>query len=737
MLFLPQSAWAGVTSVEILSPTGDTPVDDTAPLITNWSPPDAEIFNTTYQMFRVEVEDTLSGVDWDSITNASVVVDGGTLHPIFLYKDDGAVGILVKEMYVPGPKSITLQAADNAGNIAVSTHQFTLVDSRPPDMGDCHIDGELIGPDDWIANASPVVAIVVRDELPTLGVDAVVGRIGSAVSVPFVSVGSDTYESSFTNLPDGRHELAISASDCSGNLANVTLNLNIDTTGPLIDEATWSPASGCWFNSSSAAITVIAVDGGSGVNAASAAAWLDRAGPKVATEYAAGKIRVGITGLEEGIYTLAVGISDNVGNWSALADPGLTFGVDMRAPGDPGRPWVVGLSAAGSIASGAPVFAWTHARDAKDGIAHSGVNLYELELRRAEDPAWGELRFLIDIPGEGVDLEGVYQWQLAPLALADGEYQARVRARDAAGNYSGWAESDIFGIDTTPPAAPEMAALPAFTNATQIVFSWSRADDADGYDLRHSIRGDAWTTLEGIAEQSLIVPIDGAIDGTVAVGMARARDAAGNTSEWSGPVETRVDRTGPTVTISSPDEAVMTNLPGFTWAWSGSDAGAGVRGYWVRLNDEAWSWTTRSSFTSSALGRGANVLRVRGVDNIGNEGAEAVAADVTLADVFIYDLMPEPGAHAINEVSTIAFSVVGLRDGEMEVFVGGRPIEPWRIVTVINTPERAKFYILLDASVVRPGPMTVTIRIGDVVRFCDYRVLSERTGFGFGRLRPW
>ena len=131
------------------------------------------------------------------------------------------------------------------------------------------------------------------------------------------------------------------------------------------------------------------------------------------------------------------------------------------------------------------------------------------------------------------------------------------------------------------------------------------------------------------------------------------------------------------------------------------------------------------------------MLRVRGVDNIGNEGAEAVAADVTLADVFIYDLMPEPGAHAINEVSTIAFSVVGLRDGEMEVFVGGRPIEPWRIVTVINTPERAKFYILLDASVVRPGPMTVTIRIGDVVRFCDYRVLSERTGFGFGRLRPW
>jgi len=30
-----------------------------------------------------------------------------------------------------------------------------------------------------------------------------------------------------------------------------------------------------------------------------------------------------------------------------------------------------------------------------------------------------------------------------------------------------------------------------------------------------------------------------------------------------------------------------------------------------------------------------------------------------------------------------------------------------------------------------------SIKIGDVTRICDYEVLDERSGFGFGRLRPW
>jgi hypothetical protein len=67
-----------------------------------------------------------------------------------------------------------------------------------------------------------------------------------------------------------------------------------------------------------------------------------------------------------------------------------------------------------------------------------------------------------------------------------------------------------------------------------------------------------------------------------------------------------------------------------------------------------------------------------------------------------------------------------------------KPIEDaWRLVTIANTPALAKFYILLDDAVMQPGPLTLTIKIGEVTRFCDYEALDERSGFGFGRLRPW
>mgnify|MGYP006883575401 CR=1 FL=1 len=116
----------------------------------------------------------------------------------------------------------------------------------------------------------------------------------------------------------------------------------------------------------------------------------------------------------------------------------------------------------------------------------------------------------------------------------------------------------------------------------------------------------------------------------------------------------------------------------------------------------------------------------------------SVAPTVTLVDVAIFDVMPAPGEHPINEASTIVFSVAGLYDGQVEVLLSNKPIEDaWRLVAIINTPGLAKFYVLLDGDVMVPGPMGIRITVGAENKLFVYTVDSERSGFGFGRLRPW
>jgi len=347
-------------------------------------------------------------------------------------------------------------------------------------------------------------------------------------------------------------------------------------------------------------------------------------------------------------YTVWIRAIDLLGNESDWFSAPFIF--DSGRPGNPGKP--EGLRIEGALS-----FAWPHATDARAGVAQSGMDLYEFQIKGITSPLWDVLAAAVSVDmaqDEDVDsvdpdtpLTGDCVFTL-PTLLVDGNYVARVRAKDVAGNYSDWVESDPFSI-----------------------------------------------------------PIQG---------------------------------TGPTVVITSPTEATTTNLSTFTWTWIVEDDedSPGIRGYWVRLNGEAWSWTTEPVFTSSRLRRGANILRVKGADNAGNEGAVIVAPTVTLVDVAIFDVMPAPGEHPINEASTIVFSVAGLYDGQVEVLLSNKPIEDaWRMVTIINTPGLAKFYVLLDDAVMQPGSLTVTIKIGDVIRYCDYEVLDERSGFGFGRLRPW
>jgi hypothetical protein len=125
-------------------------------------------------------------------------------------------------------------------------------------------------------------------------------------------------------------------------------------------------------------------------------------------------------------------------------------------------------------------------------------------------------------------------------------------------------------------------------------------------------------------------------------------------------------------------------------------------------------------------------------DELGNIGTEESFPVVHVVAPVIHAPIPMEGAYPVNKVSTIAFSVSGMWDARLKVFANGRPV-PDRSVIVVSRPSGfIKFYVLIDADMAEPGErLTIRVEAGSAAREVVYEVLAERSGFGFGRLRPW
>ncbi|MEW6228397.1 MAG: Ig-like domain-containing protein, partial [Bacillota bacterium] len=307
--------------------------------------------------------------------------------------------------------------------------------------------------------------------------------------------------------------------------------------------------------------------------------------------------------LESGDYEIRVRAMDVAGNYSDWSEPG-TVTVDVDPPAVPDMP-----QTASPTNDTTPTWTWDAVADADH---------YEVYLDG------------VHMTDDAVETDTEYT---PTVALGEGQHYLQVSAVDALGNESALSEAGYVVIDTTDPQAPEMTALPEYTNADEIVFTWSAVTDAVSYDFRYSLDGGVvWTPVLGLTVPTYTVDISGAVDGAEILGSVIAYDEAGNDSPESDPASTIVDRTGPVVNAVSPLAPVTTNDPTPAWEWSGDDGtGCGVKGYWVTLDDEAAIWTTATSFTpAAALVDGDHILKVVGVDELDNEGTETVFATVSI-----------------------------------------------------------------------------------------------------------
>ncbi|MEA4884831.1 MAG: Ig-like domain-containing protein [Clostridia bacterium] len=412
--------------------------------------------------------------------------------------------------------------------------------------------------------------------------------------------------------------------------------------------------------------------------------------------------------LADGAHVLKVKAVDKVGNVGA----DLTFAtvtIDTTPPAAPGMP-----TTATPTNDNTPTWTWT--ASSADAVRY---NVY----------------------ADGAFVGYVATNEYPSATLTDGMHTLEVTALDELGNESARSTPGHVVIDTTPPAAPVMNALPEWTNAATLTFNWNPVADAVKYDLTYSLDGGAnWTTVSGLTTISATVDISGAAEGAVVKGKVMAYDALNNGGAWSNEASTKIDRVGPVVTKLSPVAPMApTNNTTVTWTWSAVDAGCGVKGFWVTLDSETPVWTTDMKFVK-AISAGVNhVLKVKGEDLLGNIGAEVVFDPVNITALTIFNAQPLPGEiYKINMISTVAFEVSGLVDAPVTVSVGTTQLAAWRVVKVSQTGTNAKFYVLLDEAVMAPGKiMTVTVCVGSMSASYEYEVETERSGFGFGRLRPW
>jgi chitodextrinase len=287
-------------------------------------------------------------------------------------------------------------------------------------------------------------------------------------------------------------------------------------------------------------------------------------------------------------YAMTVRARDAAGNWSPFSPAlSVTMAADVTVPSVPG-----GLVATG-VGAGSFTLTWN---PSTDNVGVAGYEVFQ----------------------GGVSI-GV---TASPTILVTGltpqtAYALRVRARDAAGNWSAQsaAKSVTTTTDTTAPAVPAGLAASAVT-ATSFTLSWAASTDNIGVTAYEVFKNGA--SLGTTASPAMNIAGVNLTANSYAM-TVRARDAAGNWSAQSTAlnVTNPSDMTPPSVPAGLASSNVTAT--GLTLTWTASTDNVGVTLYEVFVNGVSRGTTSATTFDITGLSPGSSyTITVRARDAAGN-----------------------------------------------------------------------------------------------------------------------
>ncbi len=633
-------------------------------------------------------------LDWEDSTDANGIQDydaevsaDAAFSPPIEWNSTVVTSTAGTSLLADGQHSWRARARDAAGNVSAwSVVRAFTVDTGAPSVP---------------VLQTPVDGAFVTTSTPTLDWDDSTDTNG--VQDYDVEVGAD---SAFTPpiewnatiapsmavsvaLADGQHFWRVRARDAAGNVSSWSLmrSFAVDTVLPTVP-ILLAPAGGAFVTTAAPTLDWTDSADANGILNYDVEVDGDVAFTPPLDWNATVGASTAITGaLAEGQHFWRARSRDNAGNasdWSAVS----SFIVDTIAPTVPD---LVAPADGALLRTSTPTLDWSDSTDA------NAVQDYDAEVD-------GDPGFTAPI-----------EWSTTVVAstavsapLGDAEHFWRVRSRDAAGNVSDWSAVRNFTVDTVVPAAPVLQAPAdgAFVATSAPALDWSDSTDVNGI-RDYDVEVDSDAGFAPPLEWTDTTVASTAVTAGLAEGQhswrARARDNAGNLSDWSAVRSFAVDTVAPTApALLTPTDGALLATSTPTLDWTDSTDANGIQNYDVDVDGDTafappieWNATVApSTTTTAALADGQHFWRVRSRDNAGNTSGWSVVRSLvvdTVAPTVPTLLAPSDGALLATSTPSLDWAdstdVNGIQDYDAEVSADAAftPPAEWTAAVVAST----------------------------------------------------